>query len=84
MKEQNLLLVHGGAPTAVMNASVYGVIKEAVQHGEIGHVYAAIGGSGAILKERFRDLSGGKAMSASRNARICHRQQPRSAGAGRL
>ena len=56
MKEQNLLLVHGGAPTAVMNASVYGVIKEAGQHGEIGHVYAAIGGSGAILKERFRDL----------------------------
>lgn len=28
MKE-NILVVHGGAPTAVMNASLYGVIREA-------------------------------------------------------
>lgn len=56
MNEHNLLLVHGGAPTAVMNASVYGVIKEAKKHPEISHIYAAMGGAGAILKERFRDL----------------------------
>lgn len=56
MNEHNLLLVHGGAPTAVMNASVYGVIMEAKKHPEISHIYAAMGGSGAILKEHFRDL----------------------------
>ncbi len=26
---QNLLIVHGGGPSAVLNASLYGVIKEA-------------------------------------------------------
>ena len=29
MKKHNLLIVHGGAPTAVINASLYGVLKEA-------------------------------------------------------
>ena len=27
--EGNLLVVHGGGPTAVLNASLYGVIREA-------------------------------------------------------
>lgn len=52
----NLLVVHGGAPTAVMNASLYGVIEQARSSGQIGKVLAAIGGTEAILKERFMDL----------------------------
>ena len=52
MKE-NILVVHGGAPTAVMNASLYGVIREAEKYPNIDHIYAAIGGSGGILKEHF-------------------------------
>ena len=55
MKE-NILVVHGGAPTAVMNASLYGVIREAEKYPNIDHIYAAIGGSGGILKEHFLDL----------------------------
>lgn len=52
----NLLVVHGGAPTAVMNASLYGVIEQVRSSGQIGKVLAAIGGTEAILKERFMDL----------------------------
>ena len=52
----NALIVHGGAPTAVINASLYGAVTEARKHPEIEHFYAAIGGSGAVLKEHFLDL----------------------------
>jgi len=52
MKE-NLLLIHGGAPTAVINASLYGAVTEAKRNAEIGHVYGAVGGSGGVLKENF-------------------------------
>ena len=52
----NVLVVHGGGPTAVINASLYGVIKEAAEFEEIEHVYGAIGGSEAIFQERFLDL----------------------------
>lgn len=52
----NALIVHGGAPTAVINASLYGAVMQARHHSEIEHFYAAIGGSGAILREQFLDL----------------------------
>lgn len=51
----NVLVVHGGGPTAVINASLYGVIEEAKANG-IDKVYAAMGGSEGILKEDFLDL----------------------------
>lgn len=51
----NVLVVHGGGPTAVINASLYGVIEEA-KAGGIEKVYAAMGGSEGILKENFLDL----------------------------
>ena len=46
---QNVLVVHGGGPTAVINASLYGVIEEAKRNQEVGKVYGAIGGTGAIF-----------------------------------
>lgn len=52
----NVLVVHGGGPTAVINASLYGVLEEARNHREIDKVYGAIGGSEAIFQERFLDL----------------------------
>ena len=36
----NLLVVHGGGPTAVINASLYGVIREAKKNPSIGKVLA--------------------------------------------
>ena len=32
----NVLVVHGGGPTAVINASLYGVVEEAKSSGSIG------------------------------------------------
>ncbi len=54
--KDNILIVHGGAPTAVMNASLYGVIQEVKKHTQIEHLYAAIGGTKGILDENFLDL----------------------------
>lgn len=54
---QNVLVVHGGGPTAVINASLYGVIEEAKRNPEVGKVYGAIGGTGAIFSETFLDLT---------------------------
>ena len=53
---ENVLVVHGGGPTAGINSSLYGVIEEAKKSGRIDKVYGAIGGSEAIFKERFLDL----------------------------
>ena len=53
---ENVLIVHGGGPTAVINSSLYGVIEEAKKIGKFDKVYAAIGGSEGILKECFLNL----------------------------
>lgn len=55
--KDNVLVVHGGGPTAVMNCSLYGVISESKKHREIGCVYGAIGGMEGILNEKFLNLS---------------------------
>ena len=44
----NVLVVHGGGPTAVINASLYGVIMEAKESGVIDHVYGAQDAYGSI------------------------------------
>ncbi len=48
-----LLLVHGGGPTAVMNCSLYGAVREAMESGKVDGVYGAIGGMGGLLAEKF-------------------------------
>lgn len=49
----NMLIVHGGAPTAVINCSLYGAVDEAKKSGKIGRIYGAEGGMGGVLAERF-------------------------------
>ncbi len=56
MIERNLLIVHGGGPTAVINASLYGAIIEAKKHSELTHIYAARNGTGGLLKEDLIEL----------------------------
>ncbi len=56
MEEKNLLIIHGGGPTAVINASLYGAIKEAKKHQELTHIYGAINGTGGVMKEEFVEL----------------------------
>jgi 6-phosphofructokinase 1 len=52
----SLLVLHGGGPTAVLNASLYGVIREAEKSAAVDHVYGARGGTGGLLREDFVDL----------------------------
>lgn len=53
----NLLVVHGGGPTAVINASLYGVLTEAQKAPEVDKIYAAKNGTGGLLKEELLDLT---------------------------
>lgn len=55
--ETNLLIIHGGGPTAVMNGSLYGVIKEAQKSLKVAKIYGAKNGTGGILKEDFINLT---------------------------
>lgn len=51
-----LLIAHGGAPTAVINASLYGAVREARRSPEVSGVFGARFGTGGILREDFIDL----------------------------
>lgn len=53
----NLLIAHGGAPTAVINASLYGVIKKLREKKFAGRVLAARYGAKGILEEDFIDIT---------------------------
>jgi 6-phosphofructokinase len=54
--KDNIMIVHGGGPTAVLNASLYGAVREALRHETVGAVYGAIGGVNGIFGERFVDF----------------------------
>lgn len=54
---KNMIVGQSGGPTAVINASLYGVVKEALAHeGEVGHVYGMINGIEGFLQDRYMDL----------------------------
>ena len=53
-----LLIAHGGAPTAVINASLAGAVREAQKSGKTDGILGAAYGTGGILNEAFLDLSG--------------------------
>ncbi len=52
----NLLVGQSGGPTAVINASLAGVIEEAKRHAEIAAIYGAANGVEGLLKEDLVDL----------------------------
>lgn len=54
----NLLVIHGGGPTAVINGSLYGVLTAAKKSSKIKKVYAAKNGTGGLLAEELLDLTG--------------------------
>ena len=49
----NLIIMHGGGPTAVINASLYGAIRQAQAASEVGRIYVALGGPGGFLHEKL-------------------------------
>ncbi len=52
----NLLVAQSGGPTAVINASIAGVIQEARQHACISGIYGGLNGILGILREQLIDL----------------------------
>lgn len=57
MKKGNLLYGQSGGPTSVINASLYGVIKEAKESENIDKIYGAIHGIEGILNEDFYNFT---------------------------
>ncbi|MDR0428841.1 MAG: 6-phosphofructokinase [Puniceicoccales bacterium] len=53
----NLLVAQSGGPTAVINSSLAGIIREALNHECIGEIYGAINGLRGILGGQFIDLA---------------------------
>jgi 6-phosphofructokinase len=52
----NCIIAQSGGPTAVINASVYGVIEEATKHNQIQGIYGAINGILGVLNTEIIDL----------------------------
>jgi 6-phosphofructokinase 1 len=59
----NLLVAQSGGPTAVINASVAGVIQEAGKHECIEEIYGGLNGIWGILQENLIDLNEEKAKA---------------------
>jgi 6-phosphofructokinase 1 len=53
----NLLVAQHGSLTAALNASVAGVVTEALNHGEIEEIYGALRGVQGLLQEEIVDLA---------------------------
>jgi 6-phosphofructokinase 1 len=57
-RQENLLIVHGGGPTAVLNASLFGAVTEAKKYPQLAHIYAARNGTGGLMKGDLIELEG--------------------------
>lgn len=56
--KKNVIVGQSGGPTAVINASLYGVVTESMQHlEEVGHVYGMIHGIEGFLSDHYKNLS---------------------------
>src|SRR5882724_7969870 len=59
----NLLVAQSGGPTAVINASVAGVVQEAGRHDFIENIYGGLNGILGLLNEELIDLNEEKAKT---------------------
>lgn len=55
--KKNIIAGQSGGPTAVINASLYGIIKEGISHGEIGRIYGMLNGIEGFLSGSYIDLT---------------------------
>ncbi len=62
----NLLVAHGGGPTAVINSSLQGVIERARELDRHGKIYAARFGLEGILRNDLADLTDVPASAVNR------------------
>ncbi len=65
----NILVAHGGGPTAVINSSLQGVVEAARADPRVGRIYAARFGAEGLLSGDLMDLTGVSAETISRLGR---------------
>ncbi len=65
----NLLVAHGGGPTAVINTSLQGVVETARKSGKFEHIYAGRFGIEGIMKKDLIDLN---AFTDEEIAKLAH------------
>lgn len=53
----NILVGQSGGPTAVINASLYGVVQEAIDNNKVDTVYGMVNGIEGFLKNRVINMS---------------------------
>ncbi|MBR6085794.1 MAG: diphosphate--fructose-6-phosphate 1-phosphotransferase [Spirochaetales bacterium] len=63
---KNILVAHGGGPTAVINTSLQGVVETARENGGFGRILAARFGAEGILKNDLLDLTDVPASTISK------------------
>ncbi len=63
---KNILVAHGGGPTAVINCSLQGVVEAARASGKVNKIYAARFGAEGILKGDLIDLTDVSAETITR------------------
>lgn len=66
---ENILIAHGGGPTAVINSSLQGVVEAARESERINKIYAARYGAEGILKGDLIDLTN---VPPSQIAKLAH------------
>ncbi|MDA3793346.1 MAG: 6-phosphofructokinase [Elusimicrobia bacterium] len=54
----NMLIAQGGGPTAVINSSLVGAVKQAKKYSNIKNIYGSLNGVNGIINENIVDLSG--------------------------
>lgn len=65
----NIMVAHGGGPTAVINSSLRGVIEAARESGRVDKIYAARFGAEGILSDDIMDLT---ELPQEKVARLAH------------
>ncbi len=55
--KKNLLVAQSGGPTAAINATLAGVIKQAIREEQIDQVYGACYGIQGVLEQKFVNLT---------------------------
>lgn len=56
--KKNIIVGQSGGPTAVINASLYGIVTEGIAHpDQIGQVYGMVNGIEGFLKDTYMDLT---------------------------
>lgn len=55
--KKNAIIGQSGGPTAVINASLFGVIKESMAQKEIDHIYGMINGIEGFMSGNYMDLT---------------------------